>query len=105
MVFHFKKQVANSEIEITINVNLFIYGWQLFENNSIRHIYQNVTSTPEEPEKMSVVYVVIVVVMDEEPRATCKSTDYMSKLRVVVVVFMKPIGVGMVTVVTGSPAV
>jgi len=105
MVGHFEKQIANSEIEVSVNVNLLIYRRQLLKNNSIRHIYQYITNTPEKPEKVPVVDVIPVVVMNEEPRATCKSTDYMSELRVVVVVFMKTVGVGMVTVVIVSPAV
>lgn len=105
MVCHFKKQVANSEIEVTININLFIFGWQLFENNSIRHIYQNVTNSPEKPEKVAVVNIVPVLVLDEEPRATCKSADYMSKPRMMVIMFMKPVRIWMITVVIGSPAV
>jgi hypothetical protein len=101
----FKKQVANSKIGVPVNVNLLIYSRQLFKNNSIWHIYQYITNSPEEPEKVPVVNVVPVVVMNEKPRATCKSSDYMSKFRVMVIMFMKTVRIRMVTVVIRLPAV
>ena len=54
MLRHFKKQVADSEIEVTIYVNPFIPNGQLLENNSVRHVDQNVTDSSEVPEKVSV---------------------------------------------------
>lgn len=63
MVCHFKKQVANSEIEVAVNVNLLVICRKLFKYNSKRHINQHITYSSEIPEKVAIVTIIPVVVM------------------------------------------
>ena len=102
---HFKEEVSNSEIEKSVDVHSFIFYRQVFENDTVWHIYKDVTNSPVIPEEMAIIAVIPVMVMDEKYWSVAKFTNYMSKSGMVIVMFMKPEGIGMVTGVIVSPAI
>jgi hypothetical protein len=105
VVGHFEEKVSYPEIKVTIDVNPFVANWQVLENNSVRHVNQHIADSTLMPEKMTVVYVVPVMIMYKERWLINKPANYVAPSRVVEIMPVEPVRVWMVGVVIIYPAV
>lgn len=86
----FEKQVANSEIQIAINVNPFVIT-QNAESYSERDINQHIANTPEVAKEMPIVAIIPYIVMVKNYRPYGESFYYVPIYRVIRVETAKPV--------------
>src|SRR5690606_30830520 len=87
------------------NINNLVTGRHVSENNSVRHINQNVTNTFEISEKMTVVVVVPNVIVYKINRFTIYFFNHVAKIGMIIVVLVKFIGIRMISTVIVLPAI
>lgn len=87
----FEKQVSYSEVQIAVNINPFVAVRQLIESNSKRDINQDISYSPVKSEKVPVVAVVFMMVMNEYIWPVNKSFNYVAINRMMEIVFMIPV--------------
>lgn len=75
------------------------------EYNSKRHINQNISYSSEIPEEMAIVAIISAIVMNKYIGPVNKLSDNMPVSWVMVIVFMIPVRIWVVSVIIVSPAV
>jgi hypothetical protein len=84
----FEEKVTNPEIQITVNINPFVIVRQIFKNHPERYVNQNVTDTAAVSEKVTIVIMVPVVIVNVDFWFNHKPADYVPVIMVVIIMFV-----------------
>jgi hypothetical protein len=101
----FEEQVTNPEIQISIDKNPFIIVGKIFKHHPKRNIYQNVTYSATVPEKITIITIIPVVVVNINLWFVNKFTDYMPVIIVMIIIPVIAVCVWIVVSVIISPAI
>lgn len=84
----FKEKVSNPEIQITIDIYLFVVVGQIIKSHSKRDIDKHIPNPAAVPEEVTIIAVILYVIMNEDLWVICKFTDYMPIIIVVIIIFV-----------------
>jgi len=87
----FKEKITNSEIKETVYINSFVIIRQILECHSERNINQNITNMVAVSEKVTIETIIAVMIMNKYLWLINKFPDYMTVVRMMVIIFIIPI--------------